>query len=131
MRRLSRTCWSASSKRYKRPLALILLQAEGGEHAGLLTLRDQTLRDVTAAIRKRIREGDTIARLDHSRFAVISPEATAASAETVARALELRLEGLRVHVATGTAERQATDLGGRDLVARAESTTVSSGPSLT
>ena len=107
------------AKRYKRPLALVLLEVGAPEHTGLLTLRDQTLRDVTEAIRGRIREGDTIARLSLSRFAVISPEATVASAETLARALELRLEELRVHVAAGIAERQPTDLGPRDLVARA------------
>jgi diguanylate cyclase (GGDEF)-like protein len=108
------------AKRYKRPLALVLLEVGAPEHTGLLTLRDQTLRDVTAAIRGRIREGDTIARLSSSRFAVISPEATVASAETLARALELRLEELRVHVTAGIAERQPTDLGARDLVARAQ-----------
>jgi diguanylate cyclase (GGDEF)-like protein len=108
------------AKRYKRPLALILLEVGAPEHTGLLTLRDQTLRDVTKSIREGVREGDTIARLGQSRFAVISPEATIASAETLARALELRIEALRVHVSAGIAERQPTDLGPRDLLARAE-----------
>jgi diguanylate cyclase (GGDEF)-like protein len=114
------------AKRYKRPLALVLLEVGAPEHTGLLTLRDATLRAVTAAIRERIREGDTIARLGASRFAVISPEATAGAAETLARALELRLEELRVHVAVGTAERQPTDLGPQDLLARTEAELVQS-----
>ncbi len=108
------------AKRYKRPLALILLDVGAAEHPGLLPLRDQTAREVASAIRGRIREGDTIVRLGSSRFAVISPEATASSAKTLARALELRLEQLRVHVGVGTAERQPTDFGPGDLAARAE-----------
>lgn len=108
------------AKRYKRPLALILLDVGAAEHSGLLPLRDQTAREVASAIRGRIREGDTIVRLGSSRFAVISPEATASSAKTLARALELRLEQLRVHVSVGTAERQPTDFGPKDLAARAE-----------
>jgi diguanylate cyclase (GGDEF)-like protein len=108
------------AKRYKRPLALILLDVGAAEHPGLLPLRDQTAREVASAIRGRIREGDTIVRLGSSRFAVISPEATASSAKTLARALELRLEQLRVHVSVGTAERQPTDFGPGDLAARAE-----------
>jgi diguanylate cyclase (GGDEF)-like protein len=107
------------AKRYKRPLALLLLEVSDGRHSVLPPL-DQTLRDVTKAIQERLREGDVIVRLGPSRFAVICPEATAASGETLARALEARLEEMRVHVAVGTAERQPTDLGPRHLLARAE-----------
>jgi diguanylate cyclase (GGDEF)-like protein len=107
------------AKRYKRPLALLLLEVSDGRHSVLPPL-DQTLRDVTKAIQERLREGDVIVRLGSSRFAVICPEATAASGETLARALEARLEEMRVHVAVGTAERQPTDLGPRHLLARAE-----------
>src|SRR4051794_4087277 len=116
------------AKRYKRPLGLIVLDVGAAEHAGLLPLRDQTARDVASAIRGGIREGDTIVRLGSSRFAVISPEATAPSAKTLGRSLERRLEELRVHVAVGTAERQPTDLGARDLLTRAESDLTQSGP---
>ena len=115
------------AKRYKRPLALIVLDVGAAEHAGLLPLRDQTAREVASAIRGGIREGDTIVRLGGSRFAVISPEATGASAKTLARALERRLEELRVHVAVGTAERQPTDLGSGDLLTRAEHDLTQSG----
>jgi diguanylate cyclase (GGDEF)-like protein len=107
------------ARRYKRPLALLVLEVSDA-HQSFLPLLDQTLRDVTGAIRERLREGDTIVRLGPSRFAVICPEATTTSGETLARALESRLEEMRVHVAVGSAERQPTDLGPQDLLARAE-----------
>lgn len=106
------------ARRYKRPLALLVLELSESRHNRLS--HDQVLRDATAAIRERLREGATIARLGPSRFAVICPEATATSAETLRRALELRLEEMRMHVAVGTAERQPTDLHAADLLARAE-----------
>jgi diguanylate cyclase (GGDEF)-like protein len=108
------------ARRYKRPLALLVVDVSDAGHGRLLGLHDQTLRDVTAAISERLREGDIVARLGPSRFAIISPEATAASAETLGRALELRLEEMRLHVAVGAAERQPTDLSAGDLLARAE-----------
>jgi diguanylate cyclase (GGDEF)-like protein len=107
------------AKRYKRPLALLVLEVSDARHS-VLPLVDQTLRDVTKAIQERLREGDIIARLGHTRFAVICPEATTTSGETLARALEARLEEMRVHAAVGTAERQPTDLGPEDILARAE-----------
>jgi diguanylate cyclase (GGDEF)-like protein len=107
------------AKRYKRPLALLVLEVSDAHHS-VLPLLDQTLREVTGAIQETLREGDIVARLGSSRFAIICPEATVASAETLARALELRLEEMRVHVSVGTAERQPTDLGPGHLLARAE-----------
>jgi diguanylate cyclase (GGDEF)-like protein len=106
------------ARRYKRPLALLLLDVSEARHGRLL--HDQALRAVTTAIRERVREGDIIARTGPSRFAIISPEATQASAETLSRALELRLEEMRLHVLIGAVERQATDLAGDHLLARAE-----------
>ncbi len=108
------------ARRYKRPLALLLLELSD-VHQSVLPLRDQTLRDATGAIRDTLREGDVIARLGPSRFAVISPEATATSGETLARAIERRLEELRLHVAVGTVERQPTDLTAGHLLVRAQS----------
>jgi diguanylate cyclase (GGDEF)-like protein len=107
------------ARRYKRPLALLMLDV-GIARGRLPGLQEQDLRDVTAAIRERLRKGDIVARLETRRFAVICPEATAASAQTLRRALELRFEDMRLHVATGVVERQPTDLGARDLIARAE-----------
>jgi diguanylate cyclase (GGDEF)-like protein len=107
------------AKRYKRPLALLVLEVSDA-HESVLPLLDHRLREVSEAIQERLRAGDVVARLGSSRFAVISPEATVASAETLARALELRLEEMRVHVSIGMAERQPTDLGPRHLLARAE-----------
>jgi diguanylate cyclase (GGDEF)-like protein len=107
------------AKRYKRPLALLVVEVSDAPHL-VLPLLDQTLRDVTAAIQERLRAGDIIARLGPSRFAIICPEATTTAGETLARALEARLEEMRVHVAVGTAERQPTDLGPEQILSRAE-----------
>jgi diguanylate cyclase (GGDEF)-like protein len=108
------------AKRYKRPLALLVLDVSEAVHGRLL--QDQRLRAVTAAIRERAREGDIFARTGPSQFAVISPEATAASADTLARALELRLEEMRLHVIVAAVERQPTDLSAKQMRARAEAT---------
>jgi diguanylate cyclase (GGDEF)-like protein len=107
------------ARRYKRPLALLVLDVSEARHGRLL--HDQALRAVTTAIRERAREGDIIARIGPSRFAIISPEATAAAADTLARALELRFEEMRLHMVVGAVERQPTDLSARHLLARAES----------
>lgn len=115
------------AKRYKRPLAVLVLEVSGARHA-VLPLLDQTLRDVTKSIQERLREGDIIARLGPSRFGIISPEATATAGETLARALEARLEEMRVHVSVGTAERQPTDLGPEQILARAEEGLAGNGP---
>jgi diguanylate cyclase (GGDEF)-like protein len=108
------------ARRYKRPLALLLLDVSDARQGRLLAPLDQTLRNATAAIQGSLRQGDMVARLGPSRFAVICPEANAASAETQARAIELRLEEMRLHVTIGTVERQPTDLEAGDLEARAE-----------
>jgi diguanylate cyclase (GGDEF)-like protein len=108
------------ARRYKRPLALLLLDVSDVRQGRLLAPLDQTLRNATAAIQGSLRQGDVIARLGSSRFAVICPEANAVSAETLARAIELRLEEMRLHVAIGTVERQPTDLDAGHLEARAE-----------
>ena len=106
------------ARRYKRPLALLLLDVSEAVHGRLL--QDHRLQAVTGAIRERMREGDTIARLAASRFAVISPEATASSAETLARSLESRLEEMRIHATVAAVERQPTDLSAGHLLARAD-----------
>jgi diguanylate cyclase (GGDEF)-like protein len=110
------------ARRFKRPLGLLVLEIREPEHEDgkLLRARDTTMRQASDAISERIREADTVARLDDDRFAVISPEATAISAATLARALERRLEELRIHARVGIAEREATDTSARDLLARAE-----------
>jgi diguanylate cyclase (GGDEF)-like protein len=108
------------AKRYKRPLALLVVDVSEAVHGRLL--QDQRLRAVTAAIRERLRKGDIIARTGAGRFAVISPEATTASADTLARALELRLEEMRLHVMVAAVERQPTDLSAKRMLARAEAT---------
>jgi diguanylate cyclase (GGDEF)-like protein len=106
------------AKRYKRPLALLELEVSEARHGRML--HDQALRAVTTAIRERLREGDIIARIGPSRFAIISPEATESSAETLGRSLELRLEEMRLHAVVGAVGRQPTDLSAARLVGRAE-----------
>jgi diguanylate cyclase (GGDEF)-like protein len=117
------------AKRYKRPLGLLLLDvSEAGEagEAGAAgrgrrpALRDQSLREASATLGERMREGDKSARLGPSRFAVVSPEATAASVETLGRAVSRRLEELRIRAVVGVAERLPGDRTGADLLARAE-----------
>jgi diguanylate cyclase (GGDEF)-like protein len=108
------------ARRYKRPLALVLLDVSEVRPTMLLPLLDHNLREVTRAIQDPTRESDIVARLGQSRFAIICPEATAAAAETLARALELRLEEMRLHAVSGTAERLATDTEPGHLEARAE-----------
>jgi diguanylate cyclase (GGDEF)-like protein len=110
------------AKRYKRPLGLLLIDVSEPhrEDEKLLRLRDTTLREASDAISAGMREADTIAILGNDRFAVICPEATAVSTETVARALSRRLEELRIHVRIGVAERTGTDEDGSDVLARAE-----------
>jgi diguanylate cyclase (GGDEF)-like protein len=108
------------ARRYKRPLALVLLDVSEARPTMMLPLLDQSLRNVTAAIQDGKREGDILARLGPSRFAVICPEATGAAAQTLARALEHRLESMRLHAVVGTAERQPTDTEPSHLEARAE-----------
>jgi diguanylate cyclase (GGDEF)-like protein len=108
------------AKRYKRPLALLLVDVSEAVHGRLLP--DHRLRAVTAAIRERTRAGNIIARIGASRFAVICPEATTAAADTLARALELRLEEMRLHVTVIAIERQPTDFTARQMLARADAT---------
>jgi diguanylate cyclase (GGDEF)-like protein len=108
------------ARRYKRPLGLVLLDVSEVRPTMMLPLLDQSLRNVTAAIQERKRESDIIARLGPSRFAVICPEATSAATETLARALQHRLESMRLHAVVGTAERQPTDTEAAHLEARAE-----------
>jgi diguanylate cyclase (GGDEF)-like protein len=107
------------ARRYKRPLALVVLEVSEMQRSRL-PLLDQRLREVTEAIRSHVRESDIVGRLGPSRFAVICPEAAASSAETLARGLELRLEEMRLHVAVGAVERQPTDLTAEHILARAE-----------
>ncbi len=104
--------------RYRRPLGLLLLDVEQRGTGGLL-LGERDARQAVADISKEVRGSDTVARLAQSRFAVICPEAPQGSVETLAHALELRLEERRLRCWAGFAER--ADGHGRpaDLVTRA------------
>jgi diguanylate cyclase (GGDEF)-like protein len=104
--------------RYRRPLGLLLLDVEQSGTGGIL-LGERDARQAVADISKEVRASDTVARLAQSRFAVICPEAPQGSVETLAHALELRLEERRLRCWAGFAER--ADGHGRpaDLVTRA------------
>jgi diguanylate cyclase (GGDEF)-like protein len=104
--------------RYRRPLGLVLLDVEQSGTGGIL-LGERDARAAVDDISKEVRGSDTVARLAQSRFAVICPEAPQGSVETLAHALELRLEERRLRCWAGFAER--ADGHGRpaDLVTRA------------
>jgi len=104
--------------RYRRPLGLLLLDVEQSGTGGIL-LGERDARQAVADISREVRGSDTVARLAQSRFAVICPEAPQGSVETLAHALEHRLEERRLRCWVGFAER--ADGHGRpaDLVTRA------------
>ena len=104
--------------RYRRPLGLVLLDVEQSGVGGVL-LGERDARQAVADISKEVRGSDTVARLAQSRFAVICPEAPQGSVETLAHALESRLEERRLRCWAGFGER--ADGHGRpaDLVTRA------------
>ena len=104
--------------RYRRPLGLLLLDVEQPGTGGIV-LGERDASQAVADISKEVRGSDTVARLAQSRFAVICPEAPQGSIETLAHALELRLEERRLRCWAGFAER--ADGHGRpaDLVTRA------------
>jgi diguanylate cyclase (GGDEF)-like protein len=104
--------------RYRRPLGLVLLDVEQSGAGGLL-LGERDARAAVEDISKEVRASDTVARLAQSRFAVICPEAPQGSIETLAHALELRLEERRLRCWAGFAERAEGNGRPADLVTRA------------
>jgi GGDEF domain-containing protein len=110
----------ARSDRYRRPLSLLLLELEEPTSDGGRRPLTGKYRSVAQdAITAQARGADTVAQLSPSRFAVICPESSSGSAETLARALEGSLEAVRVHARVGTAGRLESDRGPADLVSRA------------
>jgi diguanylate cyclase (GGDEF)-like protein len=107
--------------RYRRPLGLVLLDVEQPSSGGIPLLGERDARNAVQDISEEVRQSDIVARLAPGRFAVICPEAPQGSLETLAHALELRLEEWRLHSAVGFAERSESDQGPADLVARAAS----------
>ena len=110
----------ARSDRYRRPLGLLLLELEEPtSDGGRRPLTGRYRSDAQDAITTHAREADTVAQLSPSRFAVICPESSQGSIETLARRLEHSLEAARVHARVGTAGRLESDRGPADLVSRA------------
>jgi diguanylate cyclase (GGDEF)-like protein len=104
--------------RYRRPLGLVLLDLEQ-EDSGMRLLGEREARWAVEGIDEEVREADTVARLAPGRFAVVCPEAPAGSVETLAHALELRMEARRLRCRTGFAERRPEDASPADLVTHA------------
>ena len=104
--------------RYRRPLGLVLLDLEQ-EGSPMRLLGEREARWAVEGIDEEVREADTVARLAPGRFAVVCPEAPAGSVETLAHALELRMEARRLRCRTGFAERRPEDVSPADLVTRA------------
>ena len=110
----------ARSDRYRRPLGLLLLELEEPtSDGGRRPLTGKYRSDAQEAITAQARDADTVAQLSPSRFAVICPESSLGSVETMARALEHSLEAVRVHARVGTAAKVESDRGPADLVSRA------------
>jgi GGDEF domain-containing protein len=105
--------------RYRRPLGLMLLELECRGPGGIRMLAARDALEAVEDINREVRASDTLARLTPSRFALICPEAPQGSVETLAHAIEHRLEERRLHCWAGFAERDAGDLRPDDLVARA------------
>jgi diguanylate cyclase (GGDEF)-like protein len=105
--------------RYQRPLGLVLLDVEQSGAGGIHLLGERDARAAVDDISKEVRQADTVARLAQSRFAVICPEAPQGSLETLAHALELRLEERRLRCWAGFAERAEGNGRPADLVTRA------------
>jgi diguanylate cyclase (GGDEF)-like protein len=105
--------------RYRRPLGLLLLDLEQSGAGGIRLLGERAARDAADDVNKEVRASDTVARLAQSRFAVICPEAPQGSVETLAHALEHRLEERRLRCWAGFAERADGDGRPADLVTRA------------
>jgi GGDEF domain-containing protein len=104
--------------RYRRPLGLLLLELERGP-GGLPLPGERAARDAVDTIGEEVRQADTVARLAPTRFAVICPEGPQGSMETLAHAIEHRLEERRLRCWVGFADRNETDVRPADLVARA------------
>src|SRR5688572_19804786 len=100
------------SVRYQRPLGLLLLELEeitaGGVRRPLTGRRGEVARD---AITGRAREADIVAQVSPTRVAVICPESSHGSVETLAHALERSLEMEQVHARVGMGERLEADRG--------------------
>ena len=108
------------SVRYQRPLGLLLLQLEEtADDGGRRPLSGKRLDAARTAITDRTRESDIVAQLSPTRFAVICPESTHGSVQTLSRALERSLETEQVHARVGTGEWSESDRGPADLVTRA------------
>ena len=105
--------------RYRRPLGLLLLDLELRGPTGTRLLGERDARGVVGDLSQEVRESDIVARLAPARFAVICPEAPQGSVETLAHAVELRLEERRLRCWAGFAERSESDGRPADLVARA------------
>jgi diguanylate cyclase (GGDEF)-like protein len=105
--------------RFRRPLGLLLLDVEQRGAGGIRLLGERDARAAVDDISNEVRESDTVARLSPSRFAVICPEAPQGSVETLAHALELRLEERRLRCWAGFAERADDNGSPADLVTRA------------
>jgi GGDEF domain-containing protein len=113
------------SERYERPFGLVMLDVTEGRSRfrRRARLTPRVLRRATRRIAGRVRDADTVVQLSQNRFAVLCPESTAASVETLARSLEQCFEERRVHVMVGTAALRPGDQSPDDLVARALPTT--------
>jgi diguanylate cyclase (GGDEF)-like protein len=111
------------SKRYERPLGLVMLDLDGfkqvndtrGHKEG-----DRILRQAASLIADRLRTVDLAARLGGDEFAALCPETDSEGLEALTRSLERWLDDLPVGASIGFAERDARDESPLDLLSRAD-----------
>jgi two-component system, cell cycle response regulator len=111
------------SERYERPLGMLLIDLDDfksvndtqGHAAG-----DAVLREVAAAISGRIRVSDMAARLGGDEFVVLCPETPLPGLQTLASALEERLQQAAIKISVGFTEREPADEDPDAFVERAD-----------
>jgi diguanylate cyclase (GGDEF)-like protein len=121
------------SRRYKRPLALILCDLDHFKEVNDLhghAAGDQVLRSFGAFVSGRLRASDLVGRIGGEEFLVVLPETGGREALTVAEGLRATLaaepisavpgEELRVTCCFGVVEYTPADVDGGSMLARAD-----------
>jgi diguanylate cyclase (GGDEF)-like protein/PAS domain S-box-containing protein len=104
----------ARARRYGEHAALLIMDVDGlkaindrhGHHTG-----DAALKAVVAALRHRLRETDTVARIGGDEFAVLLPYATREQAELIAESLRATIGERSVAAPDGTPLELSVSIG--------------------
>jgi two-component system, cell cycle response regulator len=93
------------SKRHGSPVSLIMIDVDHFKKVNDVyghTAGDQVLMQLSALIKKGLREEDVFARYGGEEFAIITPGVGLEGARTLAERLRAKLEGLEIRVPEGT-----------------------------